>query len=103
MTQLSVLSRLHVHGLGELASVLNRSMILRQARRVGYSFAGGMLSGLRCRVKDQVLARATQQQIALASLAMTVASVDLDMALTDLKALKNIEEDSAFKAQRSML
>ena len=62
-----------------------------------------MLSKLRCRVKDQVPARATEQRSALASLAMTVASVDLDMALTDLKALKNIEEDSAFKAQRSML
>ena len=35
---------------------------------------------------------------------MTVAGVDFDIALTDLKALKNIEEeDFAFKAQRSML
>jgi len=55
----------------------------------------------RCRVKDQVPVRAIQRRSALASDAL--ASVDLT-PLTDLKALIKItEEDSAFKAQRSML
>ena len=75
---------------------------LAVSSRVDHSVASGMLSKIPLSRQ-----RSTSGACCLAAIrackCATLASVDLGIALTDLKALKIIEEGTAFKAQRSML